>query len=87
MSQRGEGPAELLTRMFRHNTWANLTLLDFCEKLGDHELDDRPGTGYGSIRATLVHFIASEVDYVNLATGKSPEAPFQEVPEAAGDSP
>ena len=86
MSQREHGAAEVLSRLFRHNTWANLTLLDYCERLDDQQLDDKPATGYGSIRATLLHFLDSEVDYVNLATGKIPEAPFQEgvVPAFAG---
>ncbi len=71
----------VLTKLFQHNRWANLKLLEFCEGLTGEmersELLDATAVGcYGSIRDTLVHFISGEVDYVNLATGKSPEIPL-----------
>ena len=61
--------------LFGHNTWANLTLLEFCAGLRDDQLDTTALGGFGSIRATLVHFVHSEVDYVNLATDKLPPVP------------
>lgn len=73
MLQPAQGDSSVLTRLFGHNTWANLTLLEFCEGLSDAQLDTTAIGVYGSIRATLVHFIHSEVDYVNLATEKWPE--------------
>jgi len=64
--------------LFLHNTWANLSLLDFCESLSDQQLDASAAGGYGSIRDTLLHIIAGEVDDINLATGKSPQQPLPE---------
>ena len=66
----------VLTRLFHHNTWANLKLLDFCEGLSDEQLDATAVGAFGSIRDTLVHFVSAEVDYVNLATDKSPTLPL-----------
>jgi uncharacterized damage-inducible protein DinB len=59
--------------MFRHNTWANLKLLDFCAGLSDEQLDASAAGGYGSIRETLVHIVVGEVDDINLATEKLPD--------------
>src|SRR5262249_20859622 len=58
----------------RHNLWANLKLLEFCEALSDAQLDATAIGGFGSIRATLAHIASSEADYVNLATDKWPPA-------------
>ena len=63
------GDASVLTRFFRHNTWANLRLLDFCAGLSDEQLNASAVGTLGSIRDTLVHIVNAEVDYVNLAKG------------------
>jgi uncharacterized damage-inducible protein DinB len=73
MLQTEQGDSSVLTWLFGHHTWADLRLLEFCEGLSDAQLDTTVLGTYGSIRATLVHFIHSEVDYVNLATEKWPE--------------
>lgn len=65
----------VLTALFRHNAWANLTLLGFCEGLSDRQLDATAVGCFGSIRDTLVHIASSEADYVNLATDKLPPVP------------
>lgn len=65
----------VLAAFFRHNAWANLTLLGFCEGLSDWQLDATAVGGFGSVRDTLVHIASSEVDYVNLATDKLPPVP------------
>jgi uncharacterized damage-inducible protein DinB len=70
--QTSQGDTSVLTRLFHHNTWANLRLLDFCASLSEEQLDASAVGCYGSIRDTLVHFIGGEVDYVNLATNKVP---------------
>lgn len=62
----------VLARLFGHNTWAGLTLLEFCAGLSEEQLDATAIGTYGSIRDTLVHFVYAEVDYVNLATGTWP---------------
>src|SRR5436853_6972693 len=76
MSDYGRGDTSVLTRLFQHNTWANLKLLDFCEDLNDAQLDTTAVGCYGSIRDTLVHFVSGEVDYVNLAIDKIPALPL-----------
>ena len=73
MDQAEPANQTLLTAFFAHNTWANLTLLDFCEGLSDEQLATTAIGAYGSIRSTLQHYISSEVDYVNILTGKWPE--------------
>jgi uncharacterized damage-inducible protein DinB len=51
-----------LTALFRHNTWANLTLLEFCEGLSDLQLHATAVGGFGSVRDTLAHIATSEAD-------------------------
>lgn len=75
MQPTEQGDTSVLTALFGHNTWADLTLLDFCEGLSDEQLDTATIGGFGSIRQTLVHFVHSEVDYVNLVTEKLPAQP------------
>lgn len=54
----------ILSDLFRHNRWANLTLLEACAKLNDDQLSVRvPGT-YGSTAATLMHLAGAERRYV-----------------------
>jgi uncharacterized damage-inducible protein DinB len=76
MSQDARYDASVLTKLFQHNTWANLKLLDFCESLTDEQLDATALGCFGSIRDTLLHIVDGEVDYVNLANGKVPPAPL-----------
>jgi uncharacterized damage-inducible protein DinB len=66
-----------LTELFKHNLWANLHLLDACEKLTGEQLDATfPGT-YGSIRDTLVHIAGGEELYVSMLLGR-PRPPRRE---------
>jgi uncharacterized damage-inducible protein DinB len=66
---------DLLTILFRHNTWANLALLDFCQALAPEQLEwSVPGT-FGSVRDTLLHIVSAEVGYVNRVTGGLPGPP------------
>lgn len=67
----------VLTALFQHNTWANLTLLDFCERLTDEQLDVTAVGGFGTIRETLEHIIGGEVSYVNRVNGMLPAQPLQ----------
>ena len=66
----------MLITLFRHNAWANLKLLDFCEGLRDSQLDATAIGGFGSIRDTLVHIVGAEVSYVKRVNGKLPVKPF-----------
>jgi uncharacterized damage-inducible protein DinB len=76
MSENGSGDASVLTKLFQHNLWANLKLLDFCNRLSDEQLDAMAVGCFGSIRATLVHIADAEVDYVHMATGKPSIVPL-----------
>lgn len=72
MDERQYGDSSVATALFRHNAWANLTLLDFCPGSGGVQLD---ATAAGSIRDTVVHIASLEVDYVNLVTEGWPANP------------
>ncbi|MDO8670539.1 MAG: DinB family protein [Dehalococcoidia bacterium] len=77
-SSRGLPPVDnALVDLFRHNLWANLTLLDACAGLSEQQLDAAaPGT-YGRIRDTLVHIIVGEEIYLTMFTGQKPENPLR----------
>lgn len=61
--------------LFRHNTWANVKLLEACEGLSDEQLDSNVAGTFGSIRDTLVHIVGAEVSYVQRVTGQLPGEP------------
>ena len=69
------GDTSVVTALFRHNAWANLKLLEFCQGLADEQLDATAIGGYGSVRATLTHTIGSEVSYVHRVNGRLPPTP------------
>lgn len=52
-----------LSEFFRHNLWANLTLLDFLSKLPDEKLDATIDGVFGTLRETLMHMLTSEEGY------------------------
>lgn len=96
MPEQDPGDTSVLTALFAHNTWANLKLLDFCERLSDEQLDATAIGCFGSIRDTLQHIVRGEVSYVERVNGKLPAKPlppdqvpgFEELKEAvrwAGD--
>lgn len=62
--------ATVLAALFRHHTWANLKLLEFCASLGDDQLRATADGAYGSVRGTLAHLTGAEVDYVHRVTGE-----------------
>jgi uncharacterized damage-inducible protein DinB len=66
----------VLTKLFAHNAWANLKLLNFCEGLSDEQLDATAVGGFGSIRDTLLHIVGAEVSYVERVNGKLPAKPL-----------
>jgi uncharacterized damage-inducible protein DinB len=72
MPENEQGDHSVLTALFKHNAWANLKLLDFCEGLSDEQLDTTAIGGFGSIRATLQHIVGAEISYVNRVNGKMP---------------
>jgi len=62
---------EVFLDLYKHHLWANLGLLDACERLSDGALDDGAAGTYGSIRDTLVHLLAAEGRYLAAMTGSS----------------
>jgi len=75
MRDHKQGDMSVLTRLFAHNVWANLKLLDFCERLSDEQLDATAIGCFGSIRNTLWHIVGGEVSYVVRVNGKLPPTP------------
>lgn len=76
MQENEGGDTSVLTTLFAHNVWANLKLLDFCERLSDEQLDATAIGCYGSIRDTLWHIVGAEVSYVQRVNGKLPAKPL-----------
>jgi len=76
MSDLARGDTSVLTTLFQHNAWANLRLLDFCERLGDDQLGSAAVGGFGSIRDTLRHLVNAEVSYVERVNGRQPARPL-----------
>ena len=69
--------------LFRHNAWATSQILEVCRGLDEPTLNATvPGT-YGTIIATLRHFLDSEMSYLFRVSGLWPERPWQ-AGEAAG---
>jgi uncharacterized damage-inducible protein DinB len=65
-------PDETLLRLVRHNTWANLRLLEFCEALALEQLEwTTPGT-FGTLHRTLHHIVGAEHGYLLALTGELP---------------
>lgn len=58
-----------LVKLFEHNNWANLQIIQACSALSDEQLDAEPVSATkGSIRETLSHFVASQRGYLSLLT-------------------
>ncbi len=76
MQDSERGDTGVLTKLFAHNGWANLKLLDFCETLTDEQLDTTAIGCFGSIRDTLRHIVGAEVSYVVRVNGKLPPTPI-----------
>ena len=76
MPENNAGDGSVLTTLFKHNAWANMKLLEFCEGLNDAQLDATAIGGFGSIRDTLQHLVDAEVSYVERVNGKLPARPL-----------
>jgi uncharacterized damage-inducible protein DinB len=81
-----------LEKLFEHNNWANLQIIQACSVLTDEQLDAEPQSATkGSIRSTLVHLVASQRGYLALLTlpvegrPKTPLA-FEELQESVSRS-
>jgi len=59
----------ILEKLFEHNNWANLQIIQVCSTLNDEQLDATPQSATkGSIRATLTHIVNSQQGYLALLT-------------------
>ncbi len=67
-----------LAKLFEHNNWANLQIIQACFTLSDEQLDAEPQSATkGSIRNTLLHLVTGQRGYLSLLT-----LPVEERPNA-----
>jgi uncharacterized damage-inducible protein DinB len=60
---------DFLVKLFEHNNWANLKIVDACYALNDDQLDAAPqSVTRGTIRRTLLHLVHSQLGYLSLLT-------------------
>lgn len=58
-----------LAKLFEHNNWANLQIIQACATLSDEQLDaEPPSATLVSIRSTLLHLVSSQRGYLSLLT-------------------
>jgi uncharacterized damage-inducible protein DinB len=58
-----------LVKLFEHNRWANLQIIQACSALSDEQLDAEPqSVTKGTIRRTLVHLVSSQQSYLRTLT-------------------
>jgi uncharacterized damage-inducible protein DinB len=63
----------VLARLFEHNNWTNMLILEACARLTAAQLDAQPrSVTKGSIRKTLAHLVEAQQSYVQLLTGIAP---------------
>ena len=59
----------ILAKLFEHNNWANIQIIQACTTLGDERLDAEPQSAtQGSIRSTLIHLTGGQAGYLALLT-------------------
>lgn len=64
---------KILARLFEHNHWANLQIIQTCSALSDEQLDaESQSATKGSIRLTLWHLIETQQSYLSQLTGMEP---------------
>jgi uncharacterized damage-inducible protein DinB len=85
--------ANILEKLFEHNHWANLQIIQACSALSDQQLDAEPHSAtIGSIRQTLLHLVSSQQGYLKILTlpleARLQRTPveFAELQQSAGTS-
>ena len=74
----------ILEKLFEHNTWANLQIIQACSALSDEQLDAEPqSAAKGSIRLTLWHLMASQQGYLSHLTSREHRSHWQAPPAFA----
>jgi len=83
----------LIVKIFEHNNWANLQIIQACSALSDEQLDSEPqSVTKGTIRRTLVHLVSSQFSYLRTLTLPleerldSPTVAFAELEQSASKS-
>ena len=58
-----------LVKIFEHNNWANMQIIEACSALSDEKLDTEPQSATkGNIRNTLMHLVSAQRGYLALLT-------------------
>ena len=58
-----------LVKLFEHNNWANLQIIQACSALSEAQLDSEPQSATkGTICTTLLHLVTSQRGYLALLT-------------------
>ena len=58
-----------LMKLFEHNNWANMQIIQACYALTDEQLDAAPKSAtQGNIRSTLMHLVSAQRGYLALLT-------------------
>lgn len=74
----------IVVKLFEHNNWANLQIIQACAVLRDEQLDAEPdSTTKGSIRTTLQHLVSSQQNYWTQLAGVEPPFNWQAPPDFA----
>jgi uncharacterized damage-inducible protein DinB len=74
----------ILEKIFEHNNWANLQIIQVCSNLSDEQLDAEPELGTkGSIRITLWHLIAAQQRYLSHLSGVGHQSYWESAPTFA----
>ena len=73
----------ILEKLFAHNNWANLQIIQVCSALTDEQLDAEPQSAtQWSIRSTLFQLVTSQRGYLRFLTLPL-EARFVDAPTVA----
>ena len=82
----------ILAKLFEHNNWANMQIIQACSALSEAQLDAEPQSAVlGSIRSTLLHLVSAQRGYLSLLTQPVEERPvgmvaFAELQKSANAS-
>lgn len=75
---------KILSRIFEHNNWANLQMIQACSALSDEQLDAQPQSmTAGTIRRTLEHLVGSQESYLSYLSGMEYRSNWQSAPTFA----
>ena len=65
-------PLDMTEALIAQHHWAMQQLLLHCAALPDDLLDRSSSGGFGTIRATLLHVVAGDLDYLQRIDGRQP---------------